>query len=363
MNSKKASILLPVAITVATGVLYGCATEPMQRQSVNNARSEYQQAAQNENIKRNASVALYEAEQQLQKLDESINDDASEAEIDHQAYLVQQRVDIAKAMAQQKKASREIDQLNKERAQIRMDLRQAEVRRAQKKAELAAMEAQREKERAASLQQELQKIQAATFHQEARGTVVTLSDVFFDFGKAYLKTDAGQNLEPLVGFLRANPQRHVVIEGFTDSIGKASYNEKLSQQRARSVIDYLASQGINRNRLAARGYGEAFPVATNENAAGRQLNRRVEIVVLKEGQRPAMAGGPTQPTELVTFSEMDRDRNGYLSKEETRQMQTLRSNFEHYDQNRDKLLSHSEFSAFENIEIQQRQKQRREGQP
>jgi outer membrane protein OmpA-like peptidoglycan-associated protein len=339
MKNVKVYILpLLLLLAVMAALLYGCATGPIKMQSVENARSEYQQAAQNKEIKQNASVALYEAEQQLQKLNNAIAAGADEAELDHLAYLVQQRVDIAKAVAQRKMAANEIDQLNKERTQILMDQRRAEVRRAEQKA--------------ATLQQELEKIQASAFHEEPRGTVITLSDVFFDFGKATLKSGATRNLDALVRFLKENPQRNVVIEGFTDSVGSPSYNQQLSQMRSRAVIGYLESRGISRDRLTARGYGAAFPVATNQDSAGRQLNRRVEIVVLREGQQPA---------ELTAFSEMDRDNNGYLTKEETRQMQPLSSDFEKYDQNRDEQLSPSEFSAFEDMEIQQQQNQRSQG--
>jgi outer membrane protein OmpA-like peptidoglycan-associated protein len=360
---KKFILLMPVVITFTAAVFYGCATQPVQLQSVENARSEYQQAAQDEDIKQNASVALYEAEQQLQKLNTAINEQADVAELDHLAYLVQQRVDIAKATAQQNMASSQINELNKERAQIRMELRQAEVKRAQEKADLAAMEAEREKQRVQTLQQQLQNIQSASLRQEPRGTVISLGDVFFDFDKATLKSGAVQNLDVLVRYLKENPQRNIVIEGFTDSIGQAAYNQELSQKRAQSVIGYLVSQGISEKRLTARGYGEAFPVATNEEPGGRQLNRRVEVVVLREGQQPATAGrAQQQAQEVARFSEIDRDNNGYLSKEETRKMQSLRNNFEQYDQNRDQQLNRSEFSAFEEMEIQQQQEQKAQGQ-
>jgi OOP family OmpA-OmpF porin len=356
-------LITPVVIAFTAAVFYGCATQPVQLQSVDTARSEYQQAAQNEDIKQYAPVALYEAEQQLQKLNIAIKEEADVAELDHLAYLVQQKVEIAKAKARQKMAASQIDELNKERAQIRMDLRQAEVKRAQQRAELAALETERERQRVQTLQQQLQNIQAASVRQEPRGTVISLGDVFFDFDKATLKTGAVQNLDVLVRYLKENPKRNIVIDGFTDSVGSAAYNQQLSQKRAQSVIDYLVSQGISAKRLTARGYGEAFPVATNEEPGGRQLNRRVEVVVLREGQQPITAvGAQQQPEEMARFSEMDRDDNGYLSKEETRRMQSLRRNFDQYDQNRDQKLNRSEFSAFEEMEIQQQQKQKAQGQ-
>jgi OOP family OmpA-OmpF porin len=363
MKTTKANILLPILTVLLAGILYGCATEPTQIQSVENARADFQKASQNKDVKENATVSLYEAEKQLQKLNNAVDSGADKAEIDHLAYLVQQRVAIAKATAEQKMAVDQIDQLSKERTQILMSRRQADLQRAEKKAETAAMEAKQEQERAASLQQQLQKIQAANMREEARGTVLTLGDVFFDFNKATLKPRALQNLDSLVQFLKENPQRNIVVEGYTDSMGSAVYNQKLSYQRAQSVIDYLESQGINSDRLTARGYGEAFPVATNEDPGGRQLNRRVEVVVLHNGQQPTAASGPQQQTdqEVKRFSEMDQDKNGYLSKQEAQQTRALGSNFNKFDKNHDDRLSKSEFAAFEDMEIQHQQKQRQEG--
>lgn len=362
MNRNANTFVGFVTIAFTMILLHGCATEPVQLQSVVNARSAYQQVAQDKEVSENAPVAQYEAEQALQKLNEAIANDADEAEIDHLAYLVQQRVAIAKEKARQKMAAGEIDQLNKERAQIRLELRQAEVLRAQQRAEQSALEATQATKKASALEQELQNI---TVHEESRGTVLTLSDIFFDFNKATLKPGAVQNLSGLVQFLKDEPRRNIVIEGYTDSIGPASYNRNLSYERARAVINYLAKQGINRSRLTVRGYGESFPVASNETPAGRQLNRRVEVVVLRDGQQILTPSGSQRPPrqqaasgEQVRFSELDRDKNGYLTKKEAQKLRSLSNNFERYDQNRDQHLDRSEFSAFEEMEIQQQHRQK-----
>jgi outer membrane protein OmpA-like peptidoglycan-associated protein len=112
-----------------------------------------------------------------------------------------------------------------------------------------------------------------------RGLVVTLGDVLFTSGQADLRAGATGNLNKLVTFLNEYPSRTVVIEGYTDSLGNEDYNQGLSQRRADSVKTYLVGQGIGSNRLISEGRGENAPVAGNESAAGRQQNRRVEVII------------------------------------------------------------------------------------
>ena len=120
-----------------------------------------------------------------------------------------------------------------------------------------------------------------------RGLVLTLGDVLFESNAADLRADALQKLYVLVTYLKEHPDRNVLIEGHTDSIGTETYNLELSQRRATAVRTFLVRNGIDPERLAARGYGQAQPVASNVTAAGRQENRRVEIVILHEGERLA----------------------------------------------------------------------------
>jgi outer membrane protein OmpA-like peptidoglycan-associated protein len=98
-----------------------------------------------------------------------------------------------------------------------------------------------------------------------------------------------ENLYPMATSLRENPKRHILIEGHTDSVGSKSYNLELSQQRAAAVQNFLVRNGIDAERITARGYGEAYPMGSNETKAGRQDNRRVEVVILREGERVAEA--------------------------------------------------------------------------
>jgi outer membrane protein OmpA-like peptidoglycan-associated protein len=115
--------------------------------------------------------------------------------------------------------------------------------------------------------------------ETARGLVVNLSDVLFDTGSANPKPGAREKLARLSGILVSHLGLHIAIEGHTDSVGAEDYNQKLSERRAESVRAYLVQQGMPSADVAAAGFGEGTPVATNGTAAGRQQNRRVELVV------------------------------------------------------------------------------------
>lgn len=156
----------------------------------------------------------------------------------------------------------------------------AEVEGAKKQAELAqqAASAKAEEDRAFITQQEAQ-LQELQAKKTSRGMVITLSDVLFNTNQAKLSSGGINNVRKLGDFLNKYPRRKVMIEGHTDSKGSDSYNQKLSERRADAVKAALIDMGIDGERVATRGYGESSPLANNETAAGRQMNRRVEIVV------------------------------------------------------------------------------------
>jgi len=107
--------------------------------------------------------------------------------------------------------------------------------------------------------------------------------VLFAAGKAEVGPGAQRSIDKLADFLKAYPKRNVVIEGHTDNIGDEGFNIKLSQQRADAVRDLLVARGVAPQRIRTKGYGPKFPVVENDSAAGRQQNRRVEVLVLNEG--------------------------------------------------------------------------------
>lgn len=170
------------------------------------------------------------------------------------------------------------------------------------RAQMAAQEADRlraeaERERAElrdRLQQQLSVVLET--RESARGLIVNMSDVLFDLDKATLKPGAREKLAKISGILMAYPGLQLEVEGHTDSTGTDEYNQRLSERRAQSVQSYLVEQGIAPDDiLAVRGFGESKPVATNDNSAGRQQNRRVEMVVSGEPIESTSASLSSQP--------------------------------------------------------------------
>jgi outer membrane protein OmpA-like peptidoglycan-associated protein len=119
----------------------------------------------------------------------------------------------------------------------------------------------------------------AKIRREARGTIMSLSDILFDFGKAHLRRVAELNLAKTAVIFQQFPEMSILIEGHTDNIGSEEYNLKLSERRARAVYDFLAEQGIPAERMETKGYGLSQPVETNATPEGRQANRRVDLVI------------------------------------------------------------------------------------
>jgi outer membrane protein OmpA-like peptidoglycan-associated protein len=130
--------------------------------------------------------------------------------------------------------------------------------------------------KAARLQTEIDELKA---QPTDRGLVLTLGDVLFETGKAELNSGAARKLDQLAQFLTEHPDRRVEIDGFTDSVGTDAFNQSLSERRADSVRFALQSRGIAAARISSQGFGKGFPVASNTESSGRQLNRRVEVVI------------------------------------------------------------------------------------
>jgi len=116
----------------------------------------------------------------------------------------------------------------------------------------------------------------------ARGLVVNMSDVLFDSGKYSLRPVAREKLAKVAGIVSGHPGLKLEVEGHTDSIGGSDFNQRLSEQRGEAVRAYLTEEGMAASSVTAKGFGETQPVASNENAAGRQQNRRVELVISGE---------------------------------------------------------------------------------
>jgi outer membrane protein OmpA-like peptidoglycan-associated protein len=139
------------------------------------------------------------------------------------------------------------------------------------------------------VEHELAALQA---RETERGIVLTLSDVFFEVDSANLKPEGMQNLAQLAAFLNAHPDRALAIEGHADATGTDAYNQGLSERRAEAVKTFLLASGVAPSRVAAQGFGERFPVASNDTTSGRALNRRVEMLVLNPGETIRVSSVP-----------------------------------------------------------------------
>ncbi len=208
---------------------------------------------------------------------------AALARAENEVTAARKRAETAQTEAERAKANEEVARLEAERARLEKNEAKQETAQANVTAEQAKRDAEQAKRERDALQQRLFISIAAILdtRRETRGLIVNLSDVLFDFNKASLKPGAREKLSKLAGILLAYPgQYQLEIEGHTDSVGSDDYNQKLSEGRAAAVRDYLSQEGIKSEKIiAVRGLGKNKPVTTNDTAEGRQMNRRVEIVI------------------------------------------------------------------------------------
>jgi outer membrane protein OmpA-like peptidoglycan-associated protein len=187
--------------------------------------------------------------------------------------------------AERQQAQADAARLAAERDRAAADAARAAAERDRSAAEAQARQVAEQSEREkAELREQVRKQLSVILEtrETARGLIVNLSDVLFDVDQATLRPGAREKLARVAGILSAHPDLKIEIEGHTDSTGSEEYNQRLSERRAESVRAYLQQQGIRQGIVAAVGYGKSRPVATNATAAGRQQNRRVELVVTGE---------------------------------------------------------------------------------
>ena len=264
------------------GILAACASQPERSAQLEEARSKVQALGNEALVQEVASKELSAAHANLQQAEEAFNKGEDEEKVAHLSYLAGRQADIGQARVDEAEAKDQVAKAEFERNRVLLDVRTQEAEMARQRAaeaELAAAakaeEAESAQQQAQSAQQQLAELQAK---QTERGMVLTLSDVLFDTAAATLKPGAASAIDRLAKYLEQNPESRVIIEGHTDSRGSEAYNEDLSQRRAQAVADELVTRGISSDRLEVIGRGEGFPVANNGTDAGRQQNRRVEIV-------------------------------------------------------------------------------------
>jgi len=192
------------------------------------------------------------------------------------SYIAAQTARLAQQRAAAKADDARIAQGTVERDRIQSQARAREANAAVLERNAAVAQANAATVQSAQLQAEVDALKAK---QTDRGIVLTLGDVLFDTGRATLNPGAAVKLDRLAAFLNEHPDRRVQIEGFTDSVGGDAYNQDLSERRAEAVKGALTMRGIDPSRIGTEGYGKAYPVASNSDSGGRQLNRRVEVVI------------------------------------------------------------------------------------
>ncbi len=268
-------------------VLAACASTPQPNAALESARTAVQAAEADPNVNKYAALDMEAAKKQLDIADAaSMRHD--EAAIAQPAYLAAQTARLAQAHAAAKADDARVAVGQAERDQIQLAARTRDVENANIATNAALGQRDAAAEHAASLQAEVDQLKATP---TPRGLVLTLGDVLFDTGKAQLNPGSARKLDQLAQFLADHPERRVQIDGFTDSVGTESYNQGLSQLRADAVKSALVQRGIDPARIESQGYGKGFPVADNADSGGRQLNRRVEVVIGGENGASIAARG------------------------------------------------------------------------
>lgn len=288
---------LKPAILASAVLLAACSTVPTTTPTLDQARADFVAANNNPQVSNYAPLEFRQASDALNAANAAAAKKESLEDIDRLAYVAKQKIATAQEVARGKAAEANIADASRQRNEVRLEARTAEADRAKREAaeaQAAAAAAQQQaataQQQAASAQDQARAMAERTAQLEAmmadlqakkteRGLIVTIGDVLFATGQANLTPNGMSSLRKLADAMAQNPERTVLVEGFTDSTGNASSNQELSQRRADAVAGALSSLGVPRERIATRAFGQTFPVAPNDTAANRQLNRRVEIVL------------------------------------------------------------------------------------
>jgi outer membrane protein OmpA-like peptidoglycan-associated protein len=286
----KNNIKIAIAL-MGFSVIAGCAAP--KNASLTEAHNSYNNAAINPQVTTLAALELKDADNTLRKADNALKNRESTESVNHLSYLAMQKISLAQEAAKRKTAEIAVTNATENRNKIQLQARTAEADAANQNAAnvqqtadqqalaLAAASAQSSRDQDIIAQQEMQ-LKELNAKKTKRGLVVTLGDVLFNTNKAQLKPGGSRSVQKLADFLKKYPQQKVLIEGYTDSRGSDNLNQKLSERRAETVSDTLNRMGISKERIDTQGYGEKYPIAANDTAANRQMNRRVEIILSDE---------------------------------------------------------------------------------
>ena len=285
-------VLVPLAVLFAA-----CTSIPERNVALDQARSAVDAAQHDPQVASLAPQELAEAAESLSLAERAATDHAATETVNHLAYMTLQRARIATDSASSKASQAVVAGAAAERDKLLLEARTNQAEAAEyaadnaekqlalseqnnerKATELADADAaaMRNDARVSELEMQLKDLNAK---QTDRGMVVTLGDVLFDTGRSQILASGSSNIAKLADFFKRNPERTALIEGYTDDVGAAGANFELSQQRANAVMTALIGLGVTADRLTTLAHGEDMPTADNATAAGRQMNRRVEIVI------------------------------------------------------------------------------------
>ena len=226
--------------------------------------------------------------QEQERIERERVEAAAKAKADAEAKAAAEAAEAKRRADREARRQAELAQAREAQMRAEADLAatraKAEADALRAKEEAAKAEAERARQAAEQLRAQLleQFNRVLETRDSPRGLVITMADVLFDTGKYNLRMDAREKLARLSGIVAAHPGLALEVEGHTDNVGSEELNQKLSQQRANTVRQYLIAQGLDAAWLTARGFGESMPVASNRDSAGRQKNRRVELIVSGE---------------------------------------------------------------------------------
>jgi len=289
-----------VLVAFAALAITSCASGPTSP-ALSDARSRLTELKADQALASRAPAAILEAETAVSAAESNRKSDATGQ---HLTVMAGRKVDIAWATARTKLLEDQRVVLSEQRDRARLNARTDEANAARTDADFARNDAANARSDAADARSatavavgaasvaradaaqarsetdDLQRLLAELNARPSdRGMVVALGDVMFESGHANLRSGAAKNLAKLAAYLAANQDRAVYIEGHTDSVGSEASNQALSQHRADSVRSYLIGQGASAGRLSASGKGEGSPIGDNATVAGREQNRRVEVII------------------------------------------------------------------------------------
>jgi outer membrane protein OmpA-like peptidoglycan-associated protein len=298
MNESILSRKIILGITgFSVWVLSSCTSMPERIEVLEDARKQVMEVVRDPVAMQVAGNEVTQARQALSRAEAALADNGDLVYIRHNAYVALRNAEIAKERIAESRLRQKIVQSEGRLSEVLMAIRTREAERAiflaetrRRDAERRAMEANLAREEAEQAREHAENEAAKARNlknsladlnarQTNRGLVVTLGDVLFETDKFELEAGAQAAMEQLAKLMVDHPERRLLIEGHTDSLGPDTYNLSLSTLRAEAVRDALVSRGVDTSRITTEGLGEAYPVASNDTAGGRQENRRVEIVI------------------------------------------------------------------------------------